>query len=97
MKLYESEARNTFVFAVVGSNAKEGTAPEYKCAPGTDIESAFQRNLGGKYRMAAPYCMGRYDDLGRYMTYCPPVDGVRPGKFVMHPIAEQEHKASRGY
>lgn len=94
MNLYAPDAINFFVFAVVPSNAKEGTASEYKAAPGPDIETAFQRNLGAKFRMASPHACGRYDDLGRYCVYQPPVEGIRPGKFILHPLAQIEFKSA---
>ena len=31
-------------------------------------------------------------EFGRYCTYCPPIDGVTPGKFVLHPWAEADRK-----
>ena len=97
MNLYSPDAVDFFVFAVVANNAKEGSATEYKAAPGPDMETAFQRNLGMKYKMAAPHCMGRFDHLGRYMTYQPPVEGIRPGKFILHPLADAEYIAQRAY
>ena len=97
MKLYEPEAAERFVFAVVANNAKGASAAEYKAAPGPDIETAFQNNLGARYQSAAPHCVGRYDHLGRFETYCPPVEGIRPGRFVLHPRADEEYKATRAY
>ena len=41
--------------------------------------------------------MGRFDHLGRYCTYCPSVEGIMPGRFVLHPAADAEYKASRPY
>ena len=97
MKLFIPEAANHFVFAVVPINAKEGTAPEYKIAPGPDNETSFQRNLANKYRMAAPTVAGRYDELGRYMVYNAPIDGIRPGKYVLHPHSNDERKREEAF
>mgnify|MGYP003117535147 CR=1 FL=1 len=97
MKLYQPEAAESFVFAVVPMNAREGTAPEFKAVRAGDVESALNQLDAAKQRNAAPHCMGRYDHLGRYETYCPPVDGVKPGKFLLHPYAQKEYKESRPY
>ena len=43
-------------------------------------------------RNAYPHCMGRYDELGRYCVYKPAIEGVSPGKFVLHPLAAEEKK-----
>ena len=96
MKLFEPEAAEHFVFAVVPMNAKHTDLPSFKAVRAGDVESALNQ-LDGRVRPAAPYCMGRYDHVGRYATYCPPVDGVAPGKFILHPHADAEYKASRPY
>ena len=96
MKLFEPDAAEHFVFAVVANAAREGTSAEYKAVRAADIESGLNQ-LDGRFRPAAPYCMGRYDHLGRYCTYCPPVDGIRPGKFVLHPHADKQYKDSRAF
>ena len=90
MKLYNPDTTDHFVFCVVPAGAKEGTPGEYKAVPGNDFEHAYNTYLGAKWRMAAPYVMGRYDHLGRYCTYCPSIEGVKPGRFVLHPLADQE-------
>jgi hypothetical protein len=41
--------------------------------------------------------MGRYDEFGRYMTYKPPVEGSTPGRFVLHPFAEEERKREEAF
>ena len=70
MKLFEPDAAESFVFAVVPMAAKEGVQPDYKCIRAGDMESALNQ-MDGRVRPAAPYCMGRFDHLGRYCTYCP--------------------------
>lgn len=97
MKLFSPDDRDCFVFAVVPVNAKEGTPPEYKAIQASGVEQAMRVIDDRRCRLAAPHCMGRYDHLGRYMTYQPPVEGVRPGKFILHPLADQEYKASRDF
>jgi hypothetical protein len=96
MKLFEPEAADHFVFAVVPMSAREGAAAEYKAVYAGDMETALNQ-LDGRMRPAAPYCMGRYDHLGRYCTYTPAVEGIMPGKFQLHPGADAEYKASRAY
>ena len=97
MKLYDSAAANAFVYAVVSKNAKEGTPPTYQPISGTSFEECERKITDKAQRNAYPYCLGRYDEQGRYLTYCPPVEGIRPGKFVMHPLAQAEYKSSRSY
>ena len=96
MKLFEPEAAEHFVFAVVPMSAKEGAMPDYKCIRAGDMESALNQ-MDGRVRPAAPHCTGRYDHLGRFCTYCPAIEGVLPGRFVLHPQADAEYKASRPY
>ena len=96
MKLFEPEAAEHFVFSVIPQNAKPGAIVETKCVRAGDVETAINQ-LDGRYRLAAPFCMGRYDHIGRYCTYCPPVEGIMPGRFVLHPFADAEYKDSRPY
>ena len=96
MKLFEPEAAEHFVFAVVPLASKEGAMADYKAIRAGDIESALNQ-MDGRVRPAAPYCMGRFDHLGRYCTYCPSVEGVMPGRFGLHPMADAEYKATRPY
>lgn len=90
MKLFNPQAANQFVFAVVAKNAREGTPPEYKCCGSDSIESCEAFIDAKALRNAYPYVMGRYDADGRYCTYTPPIEGVKPGRFVLHPMAEGE-------
>jgi hypothetical protein len=90
MKLFEPKAANTFVFATVSATAREGTAPDYKAISATSLEGALNQLDAAKMRNAYPYVMGRYDDRGCYMVYKPPIEGVSPGRFVVHPMAEEE-------
>ena len=96
MKLFEPEAAEHFVFATIPVSAKPGAVAEYKAIRAGDMESALNQ-MDGRVRPAAPYCMGRYDHIGRYCTYCPPVEGIMPGRFLLHPQADAEYKASRPY
>lgn len=92
MKLYNPQEANQFVFAVVAKNARDGTPPDYKACGSESIE-ACERHIDSKaMRNAYPHCMGRYDELGRYCVYKPALEGVAPGKFVLHPLAAEEKK-----
>lgn len=95
MKLYAPEAREQWVFAVVSMGAKEGTPPDYKAVSGPDIEACLRSLDSAKLRNAYQYPVGRYDELGRYCTYKPPIDGAGPGKLILHPLADAEHRDNR--
>ena len=94
MKPFDPELAGCFAYAVVAKNAREGTAPDYKPYKATSTESAERTIDQSGLRPAYPYVLGRYDEKGRYMTYKPPVEGVTPGRFVLHPMADEEFKAS---
>ena len=97
MKLFEPEAAEHFVFAVVPISKQGGRSGLTTSAiRAGDMESALNQ-MDGRVRPAAPYCMGRFDHLGRYCTYCPSVEGIMPGRFILHPMADAEYKASRPY
>ena len=97
MKLYQPDECEKFVFAVTGKGDRDGSGCKYISSAGGDIDSALNNLVRQGWKPAAPYVMGKFDHLGRYETYCPPVEGIRPGKFVLHPLAEQEYKAARAY
>ena len=92
MNLYDPNARNCFVYAVVAKNAKEGTKPDYKPISGASFDECLKLIDQKASRSAYPHPLGKYDEHGRYMTYKPPVEGISPGKFVLHPHSEQERK-----
>jgi hypothetical protein len=95
VKLYNPQNANGFVFAVVDSKAREGTAPDYVCVNGGDVESCERTLDAQNKRSAYPHCMGRYDEFGRYLVYKPAIEGVSPGRFVMHPLAEEAYQVDR--
>ena len=99
MKLFDPSEAEKFVFAVCPRGYKEGTAPQYVGIAGGDMETAEkQLSLGSKPLVSVyPHACGRYDDFGRYCTYQAPVEGVRPGKFILHPLAQEEYLASRSF
>lgn len=97
MKLFNPDSANKFVIAALPSSAREGTAPTYVAVQAGGIEEAELSLITDKrspMRPVYPYVLGRYDDKGRYMTYKPPIDGVTPGRFILHPFAQQEMAAA---
>lgn len=95
MKLYNPQCVHQWVFAVVAQNAREGAQPTYATITAQDVESAEQQLHSQRMKNAYQHPMGKYDDLGRYCVYKPPIDGVSPGKFVVHPSANLEYKQNR--
>lgn len=97
MKLYDPSKSGSYVYAIAAKAAKEGTPPTFQAVNGLSFEdcehSIHQRNS----RTVYPYPIGKYDELGRFETYCPPVDGIRLGKFVLHPLAQNEYLSERDY
>lgn len=92
MKLYEPQAANHFVFATVPFTAREGTAPDYKAISAQSVDAALNQLDAAKLRSAYPHPVGRYDEHGRYCTYVPAIEGIKPARFVLHPLAQEEHK-----
>ena len=92
MKLYDPQKINHFVFAVVDAKAREGTAVSFMAVVGGDIEGCENIIDRNQKRNAYPHCMGRYDELGRYCVYKPGIEGISPGKFIVHPLAAEEKK-----
>ena len=95
MKLFNRQEANQFVFAVVPKNAREGTPPDFKTCGSDSIESCEAHIDSKAMRNAYPHCMGRYDDKGRYCVYKPPIEGVGPGRFIVHPLAEEAYQVER--
>ena len=92
MKLFNPESAGHFIYAVLPKTAREGTAPSYQAIAGTSFDDCEQRIERNGSRSVYPYPMGRYDDKGRYETYRPGIEGVRPGIFTIHPLAAEEEK-----
>jgi hypothetical protein len=97
MKLFSPDCKNQFVFAVLPKAAKEGTAPAFRTIDAYDFDEASRKLDKFQLRNAYPYPMGRYDEFGRYMTYKPPIDGVTPGRFALHPHAEEERRREEAF
>ena len=89
MDLFNKDKIGKYVFAVVPEGAKEGTPPTYESVGAPGIDQAEQVLSYDKKRNAYKHPLGRYDEEGYYCTYCPSVEGIKPGRFVRHPLAEQ--------
>ena len=97
MKLFHPEYADHFIFAVCPKGYREGTKPNFAPVKAVDVETARSHLDSQRLVHVYPYVCGRFDEHGRYMTYCPPVDGVKPGKYLLHPLAAEEHKRQRAY
>ena len=98
MKFFSPQNANAFVFAVVESKAREGVSPSYHCVPGQSIDECLTYLDRSGKRNPYPHPMGRYDQMGRYCTYKPALEGVeglQHGRFVLHPAAAQEYEKHR--
>ena len=95
MKLFAPKLATQICYAVVGLKDKEGTAPRYISIKAADFEVAEAALFRDGQKSAYPYPLGRYDEQGRYCTYKPPIDGVAPGRYVLHPMAYQEWLADK--
>ena len=89
MKLYNPNLAKQFVFAVCPKGYKEGTKPSFVASAGADTEIAEQALATERLVNVYPHAMGRYDEEGFYCPYTPPIEGIKPGKFVRHPLAHQ--------
>lgn len=97
MKLFNPDLKNQFVLAVLPKASKEGTAPAFRPVDALDFDEAERKLDKFQLRNVYPYPMGRYDEFGRYMVYKPPIDGVTPGRFVLHPYADEERKREEAF
>ena len=80
MKLYnpDLDPLPAYVWPMVPKAYKPGQQTTYQL---TRDPSPKLAELQG-YVMAGPCQIGMYDDEGFYCTYCPAVDGIRPGKYI---------------
>ena len=89
MKLFNPTDASKFVFAVCPKGYREGTAPNYAAVSGASVEDALKSLDMQKLVSVYPHAVGRYDEQGRYQSYCPPIEHVKAGRFVEHPMAAQ--------
>ena len=97
MKLFNPSHADHFVFATCPKGYKEGTAPKYAPVKAVDVETAERQLFSERLINVYSYQVGRYDQQGRFMTFQPPVEGIRPGKYIVHPLAQQEYETYRSF
>ena len=93
-KLYDPSKAGNYVWAMTAKNAKFGDQSTYQLTLEPSPKMWEERG----YVLAAPYQTGMYrKEDGVYMTYCPPVEGVRPGKYIPVLSKEQINEAKSNY
>ena len=78
MRLYDPNLADSYVWPMTAKNAKPGQPATYQLTKEPSPKMWEERG----YVMAGPCQIGMYDDSGFYATYMPPVEGVRPGKYI---------------
>ena len=78
MRLYDQNLADSYVWPMTAKNAKPGQPTTYQFTTEPSPKMWEERS----YVMAGPCQIGMYDDSGYYRTYCPAVDGIRPGKYI---------------
>jgi len=94
-KLYnpDLEYYPAYVWPMVPKAYKPGQQTTYQLTKDPDPKNA---ELQG-YVMAGPCQVGMYDEEGFYCTYQPPVEGIRPGKYIRVLYGEQINEAKSNY
>ena len=78
MRLYDPNLADSYVWPMTAKNAKPGQPTTYQLTKEPSPKMWEERG----YVMAGPCQIGMYDSDGFYATYMPPVEGVRPGKYI---------------
>ena len=78
MRLYDPNLADSYVWPMTAKNAKPGQPTTYQLTKEPSPKMWEERG----YVMAGPCQIGMYDSEGFYATYMPPVEGVRPGKYI---------------
>ena len=78
MRLYDPNVADSYVWPMTAKNAKPGQPTTYQLTKEPSPKMWEERG----YVMAGPCQIGMYDSDGFYATYMPPVEGVRPGKYI---------------
>ena len=93
-KLYDPEKAGQYVWPMTPKAYKPGQQTTYQL---TKEPSPKNWEMQG-YVMAGPCQVGMYrEDDGVYLTYCPPVEGIRPGKYIPVLSKEQINEAKSNY
>ena len=92
MELFDARLANAYIWAC--SEKKDRSFPPKQVFRGT--QSASFDKLAIDHNQIGDYPIGRYDELGRYHTYCPPIPNVAAGlgRYIMHPHALAAYAAA---
>jgi hypothetical protein len=92
MELFDTRLASAYIWAC--SEKKDRSFPPKQVFRGTQ-GSSFDR-LAVDHNQIGDYPIGRYDELGRYHTYCPPLPSIAGGlgRYIMHPGALDAQKAA---
>lgn len=94
MELYDPRLANAYIWAC--SEKKDRAMPQKQVFRPTQAPS-FDK-LSFDHNQIGDYPVGRYDELGRYHTHCPPIQNVAGGlpRYILHPEAIKSQVAARG-
>jgi len=91
MELFDTRLANAYIWAC--SEKKDRSFSPKQVYRGTQFPS-FDK-LAIDHIQIGDYPIGRYDELGRYHTYCPPLPNVAGGlgRYIMHPGAYDAYES----
>jgi len=92
-KLYDPEKANQYVWPMTPKAFKPGQSTSYQFTKNPDPKEWEMQG----FVMAGPCQIGMYDNEGFYATYVPPVEGIRPGKYIRVLYGEQINEAKSNY
>lgn len=86
MELFEPRLASAYLWSC--SEKKDRAFPP-KLVYRPTRSPAFDQ-LAVDHHQIGSYPVGRYDEIGRWCTYCPPIAGIHGGleRYVLHPLAE---------
>ena len=92
MELFDTRLANAYIWAC--SEKKDRSFPPKQVFRGTQ-SSSFDK-LAIDHNQIGDYPIGRYDELGRYHTYCSPIACVAGGlgRYIMHPGSYDAYTAA---
>ena len=93
-KLYDPSKAGNYVWPMTAKNAKPGQQTTYQLTLEPSPKMWEERG----YVMAGPCQCGMYrEEDGVYLTFCPGVEGIRPGKYIPVLSEEQINEAKSKY
>ena len=92
MELFDTRLANAYVWAC--SEKKDRSFPPKQVFRGTQ-DPSFDK-LAIDHNQIGDYPIGKYDELGRYYTHCPPIACVAGGlgRYIMHPGSYDAYTAA---